>query len=56
MWKANIEGIDQIIIDPGIGFGKTVVHNLRLIKNVHELKNLIVRSCSVSPEKASSEK
>lgn len=27
---------DKIIIDPGIGFGKTVEHNLRLIKNLNE--------------------
>ncbi len=26
---------DQIIVDPGIGFGKTVEHNLRLIRNLH---------------------
>lgn len=30
----------QIIIDPGIGFGKTVEHNLLLIKHLHELKTL----------------
>lgn len=40
MWKANVEGIDQIIIDPGIGFGKSVEHNLYLIKNMYEFKKL----------------
>lgn len=40
MWKANVEGIDQIIIDPGIGFGKSVEHNLHLIKNMYEFKKL----------------
>lgn len=40
MWKANVEGINQVIIDPGIGFGKTVEHNLRLIKHLSELKRL----------------
>jgi dihydropteroate synthase len=40
MWKANVEGIDQIIIDPGIGFGKSVQHNLHLIKNMYEFKKL----------------
>jgi len=28
---------DQIIVDPGIGFGKTVVHNLLLIKHLDAL-------------------
>lgn len=27
---------DKIIIDPGIGFGKTLDHNLEIIKNLHE--------------------
>ena len=27
---------DKIIIDPGIGFGKTYDHNLEIIKNLHE--------------------
>ena len=27
---------DKIIIDPGIGFGKTFAHNLEIIKNLHE--------------------
>ena len=30
----------QIVIDPGIGFGKTVQHNLRLIKHVREFIDL----------------
>lgn len=36
------KGIDRskLIIDPGIGFGKTVAHNLLLIKHLDELKNL----------------
>jgi dihydropteroate synthase len=39
-WKANVEGIDQIIIDPGIGFGKTLEHNLSILKHLNELKRL----------------
>lgn len=31
---------DRIIIDPGIGFGKTVDHNLLLIKNLAQLQDL----------------
>ena len=35
-------GIDfsQIVVDPGIGFGKTAEHNLRLIKHIHLLHTL----------------
>jgi dihydropteroate synthase len=31
---AKREGIGQVIIDPGIGFGKTVEHNIRLIREI----------------------
>jgi dihydropteroate synthase len=31
---------DQIIVDPGIGFGKTAVHNLRLVRNLESLQYL----------------
>jgi dihydropteroate synthase len=40
VWRANVAGIKQIIIDPGIGFGKTTEHNLLLIKHIGELKRL----------------
>lgn len=40
IWKANVENVEQVIIDPGIGFGKTIEHNLLLIKNIFELKKL----------------
>lgn len=30
----------KIIIDPGIGFGKSIMHNLLLIKHLHEFKTL----------------
>lgn len=33
-------GIRQIIIDPGIGFGKTLHHNLELIRRLRELTTL----------------
>jgi len=41
---AQSKGISKskIIIDPGIGFGKTVEHNLLLIKHLHEFKTLDV--------------
>ena len=33
--KANDFGINKIILDVGIGFGKTLVHNLILLKNMN---------------------
>jgi dihydropteroate synthase len=30
----------NVILDPGIGFGKTLEHNLALLKNLHELVSL----------------
>jgi len=42
--QAENKGISRskIIIDPGIGFGKTVGHNLLLIQQLHEFKTLKV--------------
>ena len=31
---------DNLVIDPGIGFGKTADHNLELLRNIHRLKAL----------------
>jgi dihydropteroate synthase len=31
---------DRIILDPGIGFGKTVEHNLEIIKRLNEFEGL----------------
>jgi len=31
---------DSIVIDPGIGFGKTVEHNLKILKRLREFKSL----------------
>ena len=38
--KARQAGIKNIIVDPGIGFGKTVENNLEIIKNLNEFKSL----------------
>lgn len=40
--SANQAGIgrEQIIIDPGIGFGKTLAHNLALLKNLQSLNSV----------------
>lgn len=31
---------EQIILDPGIGFGKHLQHNLKILNNLHEFKSL----------------
>ena len=33
-------GRERIIVDPGLGFGKTVEHNLTILKNLRAFKNL----------------
>jgi dihydropteroate synthase len=33
-------GLEQIIIDPGVGFGKTVEHNLEVLRGLAQLKAL----------------
>lgn len=33
-------GIEEIIIDPGFGFGKTIEHNYEILNNLQELKKL----------------
>lgn len=38
--KSKKFGIRDIIIDPGIGFGKTTEHNLQIIKRLGEFKEL----------------
>lgn len=38
--KAKEKGIDKIIIDPGIGFGKTVQDNFNLIRNLPKFQTL----------------
>mgnify|MGYP001443704134 CR=1 FL=1 len=37
---AKNAGIEQIILDPGIGFGKTFYHNIEIIKRLNEFKSL----------------
>ena len=38
--KAQETGITQIIIDPGIGFGKSVEHNLQILKHLRTFTDL----------------
>lgn len=37
---AKKNGLKDVIIDPGIGFGKTTEHNLQIIKRLNEFKEL----------------
>lgn len=37
--QAGID-IEKTIVDPGIGFGKTVAHNLQILKNLDQFKSL----------------
>jgi dihydropteroate synthase len=34
--QARVKGIDQIIVDPGIGFGKTFEHNIQILRDLKE--------------------
>ena len=43
-------GEDMIIIDPGIGFGKTFEHNLQILKNLHEF-TLLEKPLLVGPSR-----
>ncbi len=58
-------GIKDIILDPGFGFGKSVVHNYKLLNNLHVFKmleypiltgisrkSMICKVLKVNPEKA----
>lgn len=38
--ELNKYGFDDIIIDPGIGFGKNLEHNIKIIKNLSAFKSL----------------
>lgn len=38
--KCHQAGIQDIIIDPGFGFGKTIAHNFQLLKNLRALELL----------------
>ncbi len=38
--QAGVVGIQQVMVDPGIGFGKTLEHNITLIKRLHEFRRL----------------
>ena len=38
--RAKRAGIEQVIVDPGIGFGKTTEHNLSILRHLARFKEL----------------
>lgn len=63
--RCTAAGIDQVIIDPGFGFGKTVEHNFQLLHAFHRFaqlgkpllaglsrKSMICKPLKVNPEHA----
>lgn len=38
--RARAEGIEEVVIDPGIGFGKTAAHSFELLRRLGELTAL----------------
>ena len=38
-------GQSQIVLDPGIGFGKLLVHNLTLLAQLHSLRAVLAARC-----------
>lgn len=38
--KLRAQGVKDIVLDPGFGFGKTVEHNYQLLKNLHVFGNV----------------
>ena len=37
---ANAQGITDLIIDPGFGFGKNIIHNYQLLRELNSLTDL----------------
>ena len=63
--KLNHIGVNDIIIDPGFGFGKTLEHNYELLKNLNHFsfldapllvgisrKSMIFRALKISPKES----
>lgn len=59
------KGVNDIILDPGFGFGKSLEHNYEILKNLHQYhslkcpimvgvsrKSLIYKKLNISPERA----
>jgi len=42
IYKCKSAGIEDVIVDPGFGFGKTTTHNFKLLNHLNEFKSLNV--------------
>ncbi len=64
-WQLKSLGVNDIILDPGFGFGKTLDHNFELLKKQHLIgfgklpiltgvsrKSMISKTLNISPEEA----
>ena len=40
IYQLTEKGIEDIIIDPGFGFGKTIEHNYQILNNLDKFKSL----------------
>lgn len=49
--QARAVGVGQIVVDPGIGFGKTVAHNLELLARCGELGQRLALPVMVGPSR-----
>jgi dihydropteroate synthase len=38
--RARREGVESVVVDPGVGFGKTLEHNLELLRNIPAITDL----------------
>jgi len=38
--RASAAGVEEVIVDPGIGFGKTAAHNFELLRRLDEIASL----------------
>jgi dihydropteroate synthase len=38
--RARVAGIEEVVVDPGIGFGKTAAHNFELLRRLDEIVSL----------------
>ncbi len=63
--ELNANGVNDIIIDPGFGFGKKIEHNFKILKNIHVFnalecpvmigisrKSMIYRTLNITPEQS----
>jgi dihydropteroate synthase len=49
--RARAAGVEQLVVDPGIGFGKTVAHNLELLGRAGELGERLGLPVMVGPSR-----